>query len=382
MASAPYILLTPAALAAAKKQGLDLAALTSAEVAELNQLNTPATLALEQGIRAATAVRNAQEIAALVKSRPAPNSQPDVIAAWLKQDALSPVDWFPEFGWTHNVDGSASASYDLGQGDHIAWTSDASKTWGYHHTWGGVDIGRTLESIAGTLSTFAIATGWAPVGLLIQVGLAAAEHQPLSNLGQALKNDYETIAKELDLETQTMGLIFGEEGDVSAWEHEWDLATQYGQDLEGIEAAWSPAPPPGRDGNILTATTTLKAPAAPAAPSALSSAIAQNDATASAKLQNLLSKGNTMAGFDLVLVQPKAGETAAQATAQSQALTAAMNAVKTQSAAQLAGAKAVTPTAANPQGGRTILGLPALDVGIGAVAAVGLAIVAKVKHWF
>ena len=59
-----------------------------------------------------------------------------------------------------------------------------------------------------------------------------------------------------------------------------------------------------------------------------------------------------------------------------------MNSIQSQSAAQLAGVKAPPPTAANPTAGRTILGLPALDVGMGAVALVGLGIIAKVRHWF
>lgn len=337
-------------------------------------------------------------------ARPAFDAQPLDIAHWLEGLAPktvstapyggmatlqgSPVFMYPEWDWTFDGD-NATASYTLSSGQHVTWTADAWGAWKYDDVTPGFDLGRTLNEIGSSLAVVAALSGFFVfVANFIHIAQAILNHEPISQLGAALKSDYDMLANRVALSESVMGyvedppsLLFAvQNGD---WAKSWNQATNFGKDLSGITAAWAPGPAPDVNGKF-----TITAPkAAPptfklTAPSALTTAIEQNDATASQKLQSLLKGTPPMAGFNLVLVQPKPGETAAQAQAQSLALTAAMNAIKTQSPAELAGVKAPVPTASNPQGGRTILGLPALDVGMGAVAAIGLGIVAKVKGWF
>ncbi len=151
------------------------------------------------------------------------------------------------------------------------------------------------------------------------------------------------------------------------WQKAWNEATNYGSDVSGITAAWGAAPPPDVTGKpSATVASVLKAVAS-APHRFVLKMVAPQAAPA---------KGKPMGGPRIVLTLP-ANATAATNAALAQAL--ASEGVG-QAATALA-MRSPAPTPANPQGGRTLFGVPVVDVGVGAVAVVGLAWLAKAKHW-
>lgn len=87
------------------------------------------------------------------------------------------------------------------------------------------------------------------------------------------------------------------------------------------------------------------------------------------------SKGKTMATLVFKTLPNASPSTVAAFGA------ALSQAASTQTAAQLAGVKAPPATPANPTAGRTIMGLPMVDVIVGGAVAVGGLALAKVKGW-
>jgi len=244
----PWTRLTPPALAHLRATpGMTQAIIQGmgvAQVAEENNLWSPATLKAEQ---VATAARKAVELAALVKllrSRPRADAQPSDQIAWLKANlpGWSPMVLWPEFGWSRGADGkSGSASFDLAPGDHVSWYVNPDGSYGYHHTWGGFDVGRSLESIASDVALGAAAIGWVPLAGFIHVLTAIAYKEPLSSLGQALKDDWDTLGDEVSLAT---ALVSGD------WQKAWDAATNFGKDLTKLQGAFAPGNAPDRNGNL------------------------------------------------------------------------------------------------------------------------------------
>ncbi len=181
--------------------------------------------------------------------RPSPSAAPSDIAAFLNSPAahgFGPYQLYPEWGWVtpaqaHGFGGGASwvAYWDYGNGEHVNWWVNPDGSWGYHHTWGGVNLGQTLDSIANVVSTTAAALGMPGAGQFVYLLHALAGHGSPAVLGAALKGDYDNLQAAGNLASAVKG------GD---WGKVWDQATKSGRDLSGIKAAFD-GHPPDRNGN-------------------------------------------------------------------------------------------------------------------------------------
>ena len=188
-------------------------------------------------------------------SRPRADAQPLDLVGWLQSRYalvegptqtffayLSPVFAYPEMGWAFQSDGSATCGYDMSDGSHVSWraTPDGGST--YNHTGiGGVNFGRLINSIASTLAIVADVSGFVIAGMFINTAQAAANHLPLSDLGQALKQDW-------DITKDSAQLAFSiYDGD---WQKAWRLATSDGSDLSAIQNAWAPGSAPDVNGQL------------------------------------------------------------------------------------------------------------------------------------
>lgn len=319
----PSALLTGPAQAAAVRQGMNLSLLTAAQVSELNALWTPATLAAEQGVRQASAQAGAAELAAAKLQRPAPSSQPSDIADFLNGPIgryWGPVQLYPEFGWrltTHEAPsgpvgfnlaetlfpvGTSLAAYDMGPGDHVSWNVTPSGQWSYEHTWGGFDLGRTLESIASAVAIVGAAFGIVGLGQFVYLLNAAAGNGLPAELGSALKGDYDNFSSAEDLAKAVAA------GD---WSSAWNQVTARGTDLLALQNAFSPGPAPDIHGDL----TVAAAPSTAASSSSSSSGDA-SAAVAAARQAGLLAD-TRLAAFSAVTERIAATPTAPAAAASS-----------------------------------------------------------------
>jgi len=174
-----------------------------------------------------------------LSSRPSASSMPADINAWCQNYGVPPLFAYPEFGWKMVPDGTAAtAAYDMGAGDHVAWTTDIDGSWTYTHTWGGVDVGRLISDIAILASSIPAIGPW--VGMAIDTALAIVNGESISDIGAALKNDWDAAMATY----QTGYAVL-----TGNWQGAWDAATQQGKNLAGLLAAWSPNPAPDRFGN-------------------------------------------------------------------------------------------------------------------------------------
>jgi hypothetical protein len=172
--------------------------------------------------------------------RPAANAQPSDIAEWLKGKNLSPLYLFPEWGWSPTDKPlEMHAAYDLGDNDHVEWWAHLDGSWSYHHVWGGVNFGRALDTIVGVVAQLASLTGWFGVGALLHTAQAIADKKPLSDLANALKQDW---TDSQDAGELAFSVVTGD------WSQAWDAATKYGQDLRPLFAAFRGQPAPDRNG--------------------------------------------------------------------------------------------------------------------------------------
>ena len=161
--------------------------------------------------------------------------------------SVSPVFTYPEFGWSFNGE-TATATYNLGPQDNVTWTAGSDGTWHYEHTWGGFSVGAIINDVVSTLAIIADVSGFVFLGMFLNTAQAVANHEPLSELGKALQEDWAAMQNSAQL---TYALIDGD------WETAWNAATQYGQNLSGIQAAWAPGPAPDVNGNLtITASST------------------------------------------------------------------------------------------------------------------------------
>ena len=176
-------------------------------------------------------------------SRPSASSGPATIHAWCQKYGIAPLFAYPEFGWKI-VGRSATAAYDLDSSHHVAWTmtldgiSTAEVSWGYHEITDGPDLGQIIGDIAKLASMIPAIGPW--VGMAIDTALAISEGKSISDIGNALKADWDAA-----MTTCQMGyaVITGN------WGHAWDAATEQGKNLEGLYSAWGNQPAPDRFGN-------------------------------------------------------------------------------------------------------------------------------------
>lgn len=174
-------------------------------------------------------------------ARPAANSQPADIAAWLTKNNLSPLYLFPEFGWGPS-DGKPlerHVSYDLGDNDHVDWWAALDGTWSYHHVWGGVNVGRLLDQIVNIVAIGTSLMGWPGMGTMLHTIQAIADHKPIGELGDEIKQDW---TDTLDAARIAFAVLTGD------FQRAWDAATDYGRDLQGLLDAFKGAPAPDRNG--------------------------------------------------------------------------------------------------------------------------------------
>jgi len=262
-----------------------------------------------------------------------------------------PLRVYPEFGWHIAKDGSATAGYDLGKNDSVTWSQAKDGSWSYHHTWGGFDLGRTLDGIADAVSIVAASFGVVGAGQLVYALHALAGHGSPDELAASLKADYNNL--------QMSGALAGavQNGD---WGKVWNQAMASGMNLANLQNAFSPTPAPDSHGN-LTVPPSSSAPHT----SLIPAGYVQPKPKAK-PMPNLMPirAGSMPASVKaLVLKGEPVGSPAYQ---QLEAVPV------TGQVAMAVGLAPPPPTKANPTAGRTILGVPVVDVGIGAVVLGGL----------
>jgi len=182
--------------------------------------------------------------AEMLKSRPAANAQPSDINAWLNQWGASPVYAYPEWRWHFNGR-DATASYDLGQDDHVQWSADALGHWSYQHQWGGTSVGQLLDEAVGIVSKVAALGGMWGVALMLQTAQAIADHRPIGDVVEALKTDFNDLQDGSQL---AFSVLSGN------WEQAWDAATNYGKDMGPLLEAFKGGPAPDRYGQLVLDT--------------------------------------------------------------------------------------------------------------------------------
>ena len=173
--------------------------------------------------------------------RPAANSEPSQIADWLRAHNLSPLYLYPEFGWgpSEGKPLERHAAYDLGDKNHVDWWAALDGTWSYHHVWGGVDVGRLIDTIVSVVAVGSSLMGWPGMGTMLHTLQAIADHKPLSELGNEIKQDWQDTLDAARLAFSVITLDY---------QAAWDAATDYGRDLHGLLDAFNGQPAPDRNG--------------------------------------------------------------------------------------------------------------------------------------
>jgi len=237
-------LLTPEALAQAKAAGMNLATMSPAEVTQLNAEIGGTASENAKGLAFYEAQGVAAEKAKIMRDRPPPSAQPSDQAAYLRTAegaAWGPVHVYPEFGWTLGANGSASAGYDLGNQNHVTWSVSKDGSWSYDHTWGGFNLGRTLDGIANGVGIVAASMGLVGAGQLVYALHALAGHASPDVLAAALKADYNNFQMSGGLAQAVQN------GD---WGKVWNVATSNAENLGQLATIFSPTPAPDEHGNL------------------------------------------------------------------------------------------------------------------------------------
>lgn len=172
------------------------------------------------------------------------SNMPGGMSKW----TMSPVFAYPEMGWAFDGD-SATASYSRASGDNVQWTAQSDGSWTYQHQYPN-SLQQTVNSVVNAIITaLPIAldlAGFAFAGMFVHVAQAIANHESLSDLGNALKSDWDRTSNAGQL---AFNIVDGD------WAQAWNAATEYGKDLSAIVAAFSPDWAPDIGGNLTIPTT-------------------------------------------------------------------------------------------------------------------------------
>ena len=212
-----------------------------------------------QGILAGAKLKSWGSNAAVIMSTRTPvTGQPSDMNAFCNQWGLSPVFAYPELPWSWNGD-TATATYNLGPNDSVTWTAQSNGTWSYSHTTAGFlqqaantlasDLQQLVNDLGVALPLAADLTGFLFVGMFLHLAEALIKGQSLSDLGQALAQDWNVSSNAAQM---AFNIVDGD------WGKAWDHVTQYGQNLDALRQAFYPGAAPDRNGKLTISQSSVK----------------------------------------------------------------------------------------------------------------------------